>query len=53
MLNKLAKLINLTGSVKSVIVVPFVIIITGAVSVTGYFSFKNGQEAINDISKQQ
>ena len=35
-----------------VIIVPFIILITVAVGLTGYLSFRNGQTAINDVATQ-
>jgi phosphoserine phosphatase RsbU/P len=37
---------------RTVLVVPFVIQIFAAVGLTGYFSFRNGQQAINDLAAQ-
>ena len=34
------------------LVVPFMIQIVGAVSIVGYISFRNGQEAVNDVASQ-
>jgi hypothetical protein len=33
-----------------VLIVPFVLQIFGAVGLVGYFSFKNGQKAVNDLT---
>jgi hypothetical protein len=33
-----------------VLVVPFVLQVFGAVGLVGYLSFKNGQEAVNDLA---
>ncbi len=35
-----------------ILIVPFIILITVAVGLTGYLSFRNGQEAINDVATQ-
>lgn len=35
-----------------VLVVPFVLQIAGAVGLVGYFSFRNGQQAVNDLANQ-
>jgi signal transduction histidine kinase/CheY-like chemotaxis protein len=37
---------------RTVIIVPFVLQIVGAVGVVGYLSFKNGQHAVNDLANQ-
>ena len=40
------------SSVRTILIVPFVIQIVVAVGVTGYLSFRNGQQAINDLVVQ-
>ena len=37
---------------RTVLVVPFVLQIVGAVGVVGYLSFRNGQQAVNDVAAQ-
>ncbi len=37
-------------SLSSILIVPFVLQICVAVGLTGYFSFRNGQKAVNDNS---
>ncbi|MDY6783366.1 MAG: SpoIIE family protein phosphatase [Cyanobacteriota bacterium] len=37
---------------RTVLVVPFVLQIFAAVGLTGYFSFRNGQQAVNDLAQQ-
>ncbi|NJK68617.1 MAG: response regulator [Microcoleus sp. CSU_2_2] len=37
---------------RTVLVVPFVLQIVGAVGVVGYLSFKNGQQAVNNVASQ-
>ncbi|HEY9907374.1 MAG TPA: hypothetical protein V6D18_07160, partial [Thermosynechococcaceae cyanobacterium] len=37
---------------QTVLIVPFVLQILGAVSLVGYLSFKNGQGAVNDLAGQ-
>ena len=37
---------------RTVLVVPFVLQIVGAVGVVGYLSFRNGQQAVNDLVNQ-
>lgn len=44
------KLTNYSLSV--VLLVPFVLLITGTVGLVSYFSFRNGQKAVNDLSSQ-
>lgn len=35
-----------------ILVIPFVLQIVGAVGLVGYLSFKNGQQAVNDLANQ-
>ena len=44
------KLTNYSLSV--VLLVPFVLLITGTVGLVSYLSFRNGQKAVNDLSSQ-
>jgi PAS domain S-box-containing protein len=44
------KLTNYSLSV--VLLVPFILLITGTVSLVGYLSFRNGQKAVNNLSSQ-
>ncbi|HAX80371.1 MAG TPA: adenylate/guanylate cyclase domain-containing protein, partial [Cyanobacteria bacterium UBA11372] len=37
---------------RTVIIVPFVLQILGAVGMVGYLSFKNGEQAVNDLANQ-
>ena len=37
-------------SLRSILVLPFVLQIVGAVGLVGYLSFKNGQQAVNDLA---
>jgi hypothetical protein len=39
-------------TLRIVLIVPFVLQITGAVALVGYLSFKNGQEAVNEVASQ-
>ncbi|MGF1939250.1 MAG: PAS domain S-box protein [Nostoc sp. ChiQUE02] len=39
-------------STRTVIIVPFILQIIAAVSLTGYLSFRNGQKAVNDVAAQ-
>jgi signal transduction histidine kinase/ActR/RegA family two-component response regulator len=39
-------------SLRTVLIVPFVVIIVLAVSLTGYLSLRNGQAAVNDVAAQ-
>jgi signal transduction histidine kinase len=45
---------NLTKgfSLQSVLIVPFILQIFGAVGLVGYLSFQNGQKAVNDLAEQ-
>lgn len=36
----------------SLLVAPFVLLIVGSVGITGFLSFKNGQEAVNDLATE-
>jgi len=35
---------------RTVLIVPFVLQILGAVGIVGYLSFRNGQQAVNDLA---
>lgn len=37
---------------RTVLIVPFVLQILGAVGIVGYLSFRNGQQAVNDLASQ-
>ncbi len=37
---------------RTVLVIPFVVQIAGAVALVGYFSFQNGEEAVRDLASQ-
>ena len=37
---------------RTVLIVPFVVQIVGTVGLVGYFSFRNGQQAVNDLILQ-
>lgn len=37
---------------RAILIVPFVLQIVGAVGIVGYLSFKNGEEAVNDLANQ-
>jgi signal transduction histidine kinase/FixJ family two-component response regulator len=39
-------------SLRAVLIVPFVLQIFAAVGLTGYFSIRNGQKAVNDVASQ-
>jgi PAS domain S-box-containing protein len=39
-------------SLRTILVVPFVLQILGTVGLVGYFSFRNGQETVNDLASQ-
>ncbi len=47
----LKKLIGNTP-LRTVLIVPFVLQIIGAVGIVGYLSFRNGQKAVNDLASQ-
>lgn len=39
-------------SLRSLLIVPFLLQIVGAVGLVGYLSFRNGQQAVNDVASQ-
>ena len=39
-------------SLRTVLIVPFVLQTFGAVGIVGYLSFKNGQQAVNNVATQ-
>lgn len=39
-------------SLRSVLIVPFILQISAAVGITGYLSWRNGQQAVNDLARQ-
>lgn len=39
-------------SLRSILIIPFVVQIFAAVGLTGYLSLRNGQRAINDLANQ-
>ncbi|HEY9808527.1 MAG TPA: ATP-binding protein [Halomicronema sp.] len=45
---------KMTGKLplRAILIVPFVLQIVGTVGIVGYFSFKNGQLAVNDLANQ-
>ena len=47
----LNKLIG-NAPLRTVLIVPFVLQIIGAVGIVGYLSFRNGQKAVNDLASQ-
>jgi len=49
-----SKIMKLSGllSLRSILVIPFVLQIFIAVGLTGYFSLRNGQRAVNDVASQ-
>lgn len=40
------------GSLQSILIVPFVLQLAGAVGLIGYLSYRNGQETVRDLSAQ-
>lgn len=44
--------VSRTVPLQTVLIVPFVLQILATVSLVGYFSFKNGQETVNDLASQ-
>ncbi|RKZ39022.1 MAG: guanylate cyclase [Gammaproteobacteria bacterium] len=52
-INRLAsKISSRVTHIRVIMIVPFIIQILLAVGITGYLSFRNGQEAINDLANQ-
>ena len=47
----LNKLIG-NAPLRTILIVPFVLQIIGAVAIVGYLSFRNGQKAVNDLASQ-
>ena len=47
----LKKLIS-NAPLRTILIVPFVLQIIGAVAIVGYLSFRNGQKAVNDLASQ-
>lgn len=39
-------------SLRTIIIIPFVLQIVGAVGLVGYLSFRNGRQAVNDVASQ-
>ncbi|MGL5795296.1 MAG: ATP-binding protein, partial [Waterburya sp.] len=39
-------------SLRTILIIPFVLQILGTVGLVGYFSFRNGQETVNDLASQ-
>ena len=52
LINHLASRISGKAHIRVILIVPFMFQIIIAVGLTGYFSFRNGQEAINDLVTQ-
>ncbi len=52
LINRLVSKISGKVHLRVILIVPFVFQIILAVGLTGYFSFRNGQEAINDLATQ-
>ncbi|MDM8560691.1 adenylate/guanylate cyclase domain-containing protein [Candidatus Parabeggiatoa sp. HSG14] len=51
-INRLVSKISGKVHIRVVLIVPFMVQILLAVGLTGYFSFRNGQQAINDLAGQ-
>ncbi|NJN57021.1 MAG: hypothetical protein HC879_05715 [Leptolyngbyaceae cyanobacterium SL_5_9] len=41
-----------SSSLRSILIVPFVLQLAGAIGLVGYLSFRNGQETVQDLSSQ-
>ncbi|HAX75677.1 MAG TPA: hypothetical protein DCY88_07555 [Cyanobacteria bacterium UBA11372] len=48
-IKKIIGQVSRKATLRIVLIVPFVLQITGAVALVGYLSFKNGQEAVNEV----
>jgi len=48
------RIASLSGKVplRTILLVPFVVQLVGAVGLVGYLSFRNGQQAVNDVASQ-
>jgi hypothetical protein len=44
--------LNRSISIRSLLIIPFVLQIVGAVGLVGYLSFRNGNRAVNDVAAQ-
>jgi len=44
--------VSAKATLQTVLIVPFVLQIVGAVGLVGYLSFRNGQQAVNDVASQ-
>ncbi len=51
-LNRIITNVAGKASLRTVLIVPFVLQIVGAVGLVGYLSFRNGQQAVNDVASQ-
>jgi len=49
-----SRIVQVFGKIplRVILIVPFVVQIVGAVGLVGYLSFKNGQQAVNDLASQ-
>ncbi len=44
--------LNRSIALRGVLIIPFLVQIVAAVGLTGYFSIRNGQQAVNDVARQ-
>jgi signal transduction histidine kinase/CheY-like chemotaxis protein len=51
-LKEIVRKTSIKMPLRTVLIVPFVLQIVGAVGLVGYLSFKNGQQAVNDLANQ-
>ena len=51
-LNRVVAQVSGKATLRTVLIVPFVLQIVGAVGLVGYLSWKNGQQAVNDIASK-
>jgi hypothetical protein len=52
LLNRVVAEVSGKATLRTVIIVPFILQILGAVGLVAYLSFRNGQQAVNDVASQ-
>lgn len=51
-LNRVVTKVSGKATLQTVLILPFVVQIVGAVGIVGYLSFRNGQQAVNEVASQ-
>ena len=51
-LNRVVAKVSGKATLRTVLIVPFVLQIVGAVGLVGYLSWRNGQQAVNDVASK-